>query len=197
MYLHPTSQKSSKNGLERPCEYLGLKPTPHRVKAPFHDNIVSWLLSRRQIQGYRNERLNSYWTCAWIIWYMFPIQCEESTINHLVVITPYACWFLWRTYYIEDFKWRPHFQFGVAFWRVVLGEVYFEGPNCVWRALKDFNLEHCRYPTWCKYGIMFFGLTSHGTGLVLSRDPTPRVVMTWVLVFYLIRINIGQNLTSL
>ena len=27
-------------------------------------------------------------------------------------------------------------QFGVAFWRVVLREVYFEGPNRVWRALK-------------------------------------------------------------
>ena len=54
---------------------------------------------------------------------------------------PYACWFLWRTDYIEDFKWRLHGQFGVAFWRVVLREVYFEGPNRVWRALKTFNIE--------------------------------------------------------
>ena len=48
---------------------------------------------------------------------------------------PYACWFLWRAYYIEDFKWRLHFQFGVAFWRVKR-YVNFEGPNRVWRALK-------------------------------------------------------------
>jgi hypothetical protein len=28
------------------------------------------------------------------------------------------------------------FQFGVAFWRVVLREIYFEGPNHIWWALK-------------------------------------------------------------
>ena len=28
------------------------------------------------------------------------------------------------------------FNFGLHFWRVVLREVCFEGPNCVWRALK-------------------------------------------------------------
>ena len=42
----------------------------------------------------------------------------------------------WRAYYMEDFKWHLHFQFGVAFWRVVLIEVYFEGPYQAWRALK-------------------------------------------------------------
>ena len=35
-----------------------------------------------------------------ITWYMFPVQCEESRINHqtllLVVTMPYACWFMWR-----------------------------------------------------------------------------------------------------
>ena len=54
---------------------------------------------------------------------------------------PYTCWFLWQAYYIEDIKWRLHFQFGVAFWRVVLREVYFEGPNRVWRALKTSILD--------------------------------------------------------
>ena len=71
---------------------------------------------------------------------MFLVQCEELRINHLtpllVVTMPYACWFLWWVDYIEDFKWCLHFQFGVAFWRVVLRKVYFEGPNRVWRALK-------------------------------------------------------------
>ena len=65
---------------------------------------------------------------------------EELRINHLtllfVVIMSYAWWFLWRAKYIEDFKWCLHFQFGVAFWRVVLREVYFEGLNRIWRALK-------------------------------------------------------------
>ena len=42
---------------------------------------------------------------------------------------------LWA-YYNEDFKWRLHVQFGVAFRRVVLREVYYEAPNRVWRALK-------------------------------------------------------------
>ena len=54
----------------------------------------------------------------------------------LIVTMPHACWFLWRANYIEDFSWRLRFQFGSAFWRFVLREVYFEGPNCVWRALK-------------------------------------------------------------
>ena len=71
---------------------------------------------------------------------MFPWQCEDLSINHLtlllVVTMPYASWFLWRADYIEDFKWHLHFQLGVAFWRVVLRELYFEEPNHVWRALK-------------------------------------------------------------
>ena len=88
---------------------------------------------------------NSYQTCAWIICYMFPVQCEELRINHLipllVVTVMYACWFLWRVNYIEVFKWCPHLQFGVTFWRVVLREVYFEEPNCIWRALKGSILK--------------------------------------------------------
>ena len=97
--------------------------------------------SKTSIQEYRNEntKLISYSTCAWIIWYMFPVQCEESRINLLipllVVTMPYACWFLWQVDYFEDFNWCLQFQFGVAFWRVVSIEVYSEGPNRIWRAL--------------------------------------------------------------
>ena len=102
--------------------------------------LKGWFKSKTSIQEYRNEILNSYWTCAWIIWYMFPVQCEELRINHvtllLVVTMPYAWWFLLWVDYIEDFKWRLVLQFGVAFWRVVLREIYFEGPNRVCRALK-------------------------------------------------------------
>ena len=61
---------------------------------------------------------------------------------------PYACWFLWWSHYIEDFKWHLHFQFGVSFWRVILREVYFEGPNHVWRALKTSILN-----TGCNYWV--------------------------------------------
>ena len=71
---------------------------------------------------------------------MFLVQCEELRSTHrtplLVVTPPYACWFLWWADYIEDFKWRLRFQFRIAFWSVVLIEVYFEGPNRIWRALK-------------------------------------------------------------
>ena len=71
---------------------------------------------------------------------MFLVQCEELRTNHLtpllVVTMPYACWFLWWADYIEDFKGHLHFQPGVVFWRSVLREVYFEGSNHVWRALK-------------------------------------------------------------
>ena len=55
---------------------------------------------KTSIQEYRNETQNSYSICAWIIWYMFPVQCEELRINHLtlllVVTMSYACWFLWQ-----------------------------------------------------------------------------------------------------
>ena len=71
---------------------------------------------------------------------MFLVQCEESRINHLtpllVMTMPYAYWILWQANYIEDFKRCLHFQIGVALWRAILREVYFEGPNRGWRALK-------------------------------------------------------------
>ena len=73
------------------------------------------------------------------MWYMFPIQCEKLRVNHLtpllVVTMPYACWFLWRVEYIEDFKWCLHFQFGV-----VSREVYIWRPNSRLKGIEDFNL---------------------------------------------------------
>ena len=75
---------------------------------------------------------------------MFPTQCEELRINHvtpfLVVTMPYACWFLWQAYYIEDFNWHLHFQFGVAFWRVVLRGIFWRAKLCL-KGIEDFNLE--------------------------------------------------------
>ena len=102
--------------------------------------LKSWSNLKRQSKNIEMKYKTHINTCAWIIWYMFLVQCEELRINHptllLVMTMPYACWFLWRAYYIEEFKWRLHFQFGSVFWRVVLREVYFEGPNRVWKALK-------------------------------------------------------------
>ena len=61
-----------------------------------------------------------------MMWYMFPIQCEELRIDqtlvgscggHIILRTSSDVVFI--------------LQFGVAFQRVVLREVYFEGPNRV------------------------------------------------------------------
>jgi hypothetical protein len=97
----------------------------------FELELKGWLKSKMSIQEYKTEILNSYKTYAWVLWYIFPVQCEKLRLNHLtpllVVLMPFACWFLWHAQYIEDFKWRLHFQVGVAFGRVVLREVYFEG----------------------------------------------------------------------
>ena len=77
---------------------------------------------------------------------MLPIQCEELRINHLisflVVTIPYTCWFLWWAYYIEGFKWCLHFQFEVAFWRVVLRGILWRTELRL-KGIEDFNMEHC------------------------------------------------------
>ena len=78
---------------------------------------------------------------------MWRIKNRPSNSTSCSVTMPYACWFLWQAYYIEDFKWHLHFQFGVVFWKVVLREVYFEGPNCTWRTLKTSILNMDSLPS--------------------------------------------------
>jgi hypothetical protein len=56
-------------------------------------------------------------------------SCSDNALLLLVLMVG-------KLTYTEDFKWCLHFRFGVAFCRVVLREVYFEGPNRIWRALK-------------------------------------------------------------
>ena len=134
---------------------------------PFRWRVGSNL--RRQSKNIENEIQNSYQTCARIIWYIFSIQCEELRINQLtpllVVTIPYTCWFLWRVDYIENFKWRLHFQFGVVFWRAILRAVYLERPNCVeghWR-LQSWILmlarlwlsPNCRSRPWVAMSLRF------------------------------------------
>ena len=83
---------------------------------------------------------------------MLQVQCEELRINHLtlllVVTMPYACWFLCRAYYIEDFKWHLHF----SLWGCVLKGCYERGifwrPKWRLKGIEDFNLEHRPHQTW-------------------------------------------------
>jgi hypothetical protein len=66
-------------------------------------------------------------------------SCRDNALSLLVLVAGISYRGLQLT--------TSSFQFGVALWRVVLREeVYFEGPNRVWRALKGFNLEHCSPP---------------------------------------------------
>ena len=78
---------------------------------------------------------------------MFPIQCEEVRINHLTPLLvrkmPYTCWFLWWANGIEDFKWRLHFQFGVAFLNGCFERGIFWRAKSGLKGIEDFNLEHC------------------------------------------------------
>ena len=90
--------------------------------------------------------LNASW---WALAPTLAIVVEHNN-NALRFIMPYTCRFLWWADYLEDFKWRRlHFQFGVPLWRVVLREVYLEGPNHVWRALKTSILNTEHGPTKC------------------------------------------------
>ena len=96
---------------------------------------------KSSIQEHRNELPNSYQTCAWYTWYMFPKQCEETknqpSNSTSCSDNAHACWFLWCVHYIQDLKWRLHFQIGVAF------EGLFWERNIILKGVEDFNLEHC------------------------------------------------------
>ena len=62
---------------------------------------------------------------------MWNLRINDQT-PFLVVIMSY-CWFLWRAYCIEDFRWRLHFQSGLRFeglfWEryILKGQIVFEG----------------------------------------------------------------------
>ena len=97
--------------------------------------LFSWRVGsnlRCQSKNNRNEIQDSYETCAWIIWYMFPIECEELRINHLtllfVMTMPYACWFLWRTS-SDVFIFNLGLHFGGLFCEryILKGQIAFEG----------------------------------------------------------------------
>ena len=79
------------------------------------------------------------------MWYVFPVQYEELRINHLtlllVVTMSYTCWFLWRAYHIEDFKWRLIFQFWACVLKGCFGGLVWRAKSCL-KGIEDFNLEH-------------------------------------------------------
>ena len=82
---------------------------------------------------------------------------------------PYTCWVLWWAYYIEDFTRRLHFQCGVVFRRVVLREVYFEGPNHVWRTLKTQCPMLVGFLRWAEYIKDFTWRLHFQCGVVFRR----------------------------
>jgi hypothetical protein len=63
---------------------------------------------------------------------------------------PYVDWFLWHADYIEDFKWRLHFQFKVALWRAISREVYIWRAKSRLKGIENFNLEHRSSPVTMK-----------------------------------------------
>ena len=65
-------------------------------------------------------------------------SCVDNALCLLVLVSGKVYW---------GFKWRLHFQYGVAFRRVLLGEVYFEGPNHIWRALNTSLLNKWLQPS--------------------------------------------------
>ena len=71
---------------------------------------------------------------------MFSIQCEERRSNHLIPLLVVTIALRLLVLVTGILYWGlqviSSFQFRIAFWRVILREVHFEGPNRVWRALK-------------------------------------------------------------
>ena len=65
----------------------------------------------------------------------------------------------WRAYYIDDSKWRLHFQFGVAFWWAAFWEVYFKRPKWVWRTLKTLIWNTAKPPS--NYHLLFHKRQPH------------------------------------
>ena len=106
------------------------------------DNTIRLLVLMADILYWGLQATSSFsiWSCV------LKGHFERRTPQHVVTV-PFACWFLWQADYIEDFKWRLHFQFGVVFWKAVLREVYFEGPNHVPRALETSILNTCFSPS--------------------------------------------------
>ena len=109
--------------------------------------LKSWFISKTLFYEYRSEIQTHiklvhefYGTC-------FQYKCGKTRINHLtpllVVTMSYTCWLLCWADCIEDFKWRLHFQFEVAFWKGCFErDVFWRAKSCL-KGIEDFNLEHC------------------------------------------------------
>jgi hypothetical protein len=94
------------------------------------------------------------------------IFCIDNALRLLVLVSGILYWGLQVT---------SSFQFGVAFWRVVLREVYFEGPNRIWRALKISILNIGSHVEWLQpitTSLLVTLFTRPRTSLVRSRSLT-------------------------
>ena len=109
--------------------------------------LEGWFKSKMSIQVYGNEIQNSYWTCARIMWYMLPIQCEELRVNHLTLLLcidkcptlvgSCAEWYILRTS-SDVFVFNSGLHFEGLFWERYM----LKGPNRIWRALKTLILNN-------------------------------------------------------
>ena len=109
--------------------------------------LKGWFKSKMSIQEYRNENtklvlnlcMNYMVHVSSTTWriknrpYNFT-SCSDNALRLLVFMTGRLYWELQVT---------SSFQFVVAFWRVVLREVYFEGAKPHLKGIEDFNLKHC------------------------------------------------------
>ena len=132
--------------------------------------------SKTSIQEYRNEIHKLMLNLCMSYMVHASSKSEEVRINHLtpllVMTMSYVCWFMWWVVYIEDLKWCLCSQIGVAFWRVVLWEVYFEGPNRVWRALKTsfLNTDSTTSRLWKPRCTRYWGVMECWHGCVINEN---------------------------
>ena len=132
------------------------------VKFQPFNRRVGWNLRRRS-KNIEMKYKTHMKCCAWIIWYMFLLQCEELRINHvtlfLVATVPYTCWFLWRQIILRTssdvFVFNLGLRFERLFWEgyILKGKIAFEGH---WR-LQSWTLvlgmvgrarSHVKAGTW-------------------------------------------------
>jgi hypothetical protein len=104
--------------------------------------LKGWFNSKTSIWEYGNKIQYSYWTCAWIIWYMVPVQCEELRTNYLVVTMPYACVVLMVDKWYRGLQVTSSFSIQGCVWKGCFLRGIFWRAKSHLKGIEDFNLEH-------------------------------------------------------
>ena len=101
---------------------------------------------RRQSKYVEMKIQSSYETCAWIKWYMFSIQCEESRVNHFYSTSCSGNALRLLVLVAGILHWGLQVTSSFSIWGRISKSCFerciFEGPNHVQRALKTSNFEH-------------------------------------------------------